>query len=225
MSRVDTTVAVIVASYGDQKWKELSKRAIRSIEHQGADQWIIEHQADGDIASCRNAAAASATAETLVFLDADDELQPGYVQAIRNAYQGPAMYTPRVSYVNKGRAQPPKFWPERPLSQGNWLVIGTAIPRAAFLEVGGFESDIHGYEDWSLWARIWKQTGLQPVKVPQAVYVAHVTPGSRNKRMSRPEQLYWHQRIGNNIFPETYDAPTDAEDRARALHGKGVRQR
>jgi hypothetical protein len=152
--------------------------------------------------------------EFLCFLDADDELADGYIAAMHDAAPTPdfrlgasernLLLTPMVSYVGSGRAARPKFWPEKPLSEGNWLVIGTLVPRVLFREVGGFRDELHGYEDWSLFARCWK-AGAEIVKVPDAVYVAHVRGGSRNRRMSRREQVEQHYAIGRDLFPDLYD--------------------
>jgi glycosyltransferase involved in cell wall biosynthesis len=167
---------------------------------------IVEHQPDGTVASARNTAAERATGSHLIFLDADDELDAGYVAAMQHALTGPdddAMLTPRVSYIVKGRAQTPKFWPEKPLSEGNWMVIGTMLNRERFLRIGGFDSRPHAFEDWSCFARMWKD-GCQPVKVPAAIYRAHWMPGSRNKRLSREEQVTLHYELGREIFPDEY---------------------
>jgi glycosyltransferase involved in cell wall biosynthesis len=199
-----TTFAVLICTYGAQKWADMAQdRAYSSAIGLGMDELILEHQPEGDVATCRNEAAKRATSDMLVFLDADDELHEGYIIAMRKAYVAPAMYTPRVSYVHKGRAQQPKFWPERPLTQGNWMVIGTAVPRISFLRAGGFDAWPHAYEDWALFAKLWK-AGLDPVKVPDAIYRAHVMPASRNKRMSKAEAIRLHYEIGKELFPEDY---------------------
>ena len=216
-------VSVLIACYGDEKWHRLAlRRAFPSTEQQGAHEVIVEYEPDGTIASCRNQAVHQASGDLLVFLDADDELAPGYVSAISAAARHNHLLTPMVSYVHGRKPQLPKFWPEIPLDQGNWLVIGTAVPRDLFLEVGGFEENIHGFEDWSLFARCWK-AGAEITKVPEAVYIAHVSGGSRNRKMGRRTCLYWHQRIGHNVFPEKYEAPTADEDHAMSLSTKTLR--
>jgi glycosyltransferase involved in cell wall biosynthesis len=199
------TIAVIVASYGDDTWNELAwSRAYPSTLDQNADDVIVHHEPDGDIGTCRNNAAERTSTDHLIFLDADDELAPGYVDAMRNAVRDtPTLYAPRVSYVVRGRKQPPKYWPEKPLSEGNWLVIGTMLPRDVFVEVGGFDGRPHAFEDWALFARCWK-AGAEPLKVPRAVYVAHWTPGSRNKKLSREQQVRLHYDLGRDIFPDQY---------------------
>jgi glycosyltransferase involved in cell wall biosynthesis len=205
-------VSVVIASYGDESWVELTRdRAYPSAQNQGAHEVVLVHQPDGSIATARNEGAEKAKGDWLCFLDADDELADGYVEAMKAAERseevpivGPVLLTPAVSYVSSGRRARPKFWPEKPLSEGNWLVIGTLIPRLLFVSVGGFDDSPHAYEDWSIFARCWK-AGAAIVKVPDAVYVAHVRGGSRNRRMSRREQVEQHYAIGRDLFPEVYD--------------------
>lgn len=221
-----TSCSILISTYGDQKWKDLAEsRALPSTVKQGALEVLIKHDPHGTIASVRNELAANAKGSLLIHLDADDELTDGYVDAVRasaNRTSGHTLFAPMVQYVNGRRAQAPKYWPEVPLDVGNWLVIGTAVPRDLFLQVGGFPEAVHGFEDWAGFAKCWK-AGAQIMKVPQAVYRAHVTPNSRNRRMSVAERLYWHQRIGFDVFPEKYEAPTVAEDEARALAGRNLR--
>lgn len=198
--------SVLIATFGSAEWEHLGReRAAASASDQGADEVIVYHDREGTIASTRNCAAENASGDMLIFLDGDDELAPGYVQAMRNkARDEKAMYVPRISYVNPGRRpQPPRYWPEIPLSMGNWLVIGTAVPRRDFLDTGGFSDEHPLYEDWELFAKLWK-TGLQPVKVRQAVYVAHRNPDGRNQSGDAKLRVRTHYNIGRQLFPDEY---------------------
>jgi len=200
------TIAVCVCSYGDESWREIAlSRAVPSVEGQEADELIVVHEPSGDIASCRNHAAESASSQAIIYCDADDELDTGYVAAMRAAVTdtAPVLATPRVSYIVKGRAQHPKFWPEKPLSQGNWMVIGTMVQRDQFLATGGFDARPHAFEDWAVFARLWRD-GARIVKVPAAVYRAHWMPNSRNKRLTREEQVRLHYDLGRELFPDEY---------------------
>lgn len=156
---------------------------------------LLEHQPDGSIASCRNAAAERARGEWLLFLDADDRLAPGYVQAMTQtlpSVNGRSLLTPRVSYVaGRGgyRHRSPTFWPEVDMRGGNWLVIGTLVRRDFFFEVGGFRDFPHGLEDWNLWARC-VRAGATIVKVPGAVYIAHFNKLSKHHQLGRDREAY-----------------------------------
>jgi len=223
-------VSIIIATFGAESWRELAlSRAYPSTLNQGAHEVIVGHDPEGTIASVRNELAEKAEGDWLCFLDGDDELAPDYLYVMERANSMTTfsegkhvLYTPAVSYVTaRGKRATPKIWPECDLSRANWLVIGTLVPRELFLEVGGFE-DYGWSEDWQLWAKCSK-AGARPVKVPEAVYLAHISPSSRNRGQSRTETLYWHQRIGHDVFPELYQALTAQEDERRRLSTSSLR--
>jgi glycosyltransferase involved in cell wall biosynthesis len=216
-------ISICIATCGQARWRALAEtRAIPSAEAQGVEV-VVEHQPDGDVASARNAAARRATGKYVVFLDADDELDAGYVREMEKAIvEVPTLYVPRVSYVNGRRRQMPKYWPEVSLRDGNWLVIGTMLEREAFLGSGGFAPWVELYEDWHLFARMWRD-GAQLVRVPEAIYVAYVTNGSRNRNHEQAFRHYWHQKIGHDVFPDRYQAPTAIEDGRKALFPLSLR--
>lgn len=182
------TFSVIVASYGSEQWQRLgNERALPTAQAQEAHQVIRVHQPDGNIATCRNAGADMATGDWLIFLDADDELRQGYVRAMEVAVsrcaaeRTPLLLTPAVSYVRGRRPQPARFHGECDIAKGNWMVIGTAVPRHLFHTVGGFDDrpDYGAFEDWAFWIKCVK-AGAVPVKVPKAVYIAHHLTDSRH---------------------------------------------
>ena len=196
-------ITVVVATYGNDEWKVLAQRAAASARAQ-ADEVIVVHQPDGTLATARNAGAKQAKGDFLIHLDGDDELEPGYVDAMRAAIvPGVALYAPQVAYVIKGKRQPPKYWREVSLIHGNWLVIGTMLNRHEFLQCGGFK-EWSAYEDYELFARYWRDHHAQIVRVPHAVYRAHWRQGSRNKQMTRQEAVELHYEIGSSLFPEHY---------------------
>ena len=226
------TIAVLISTYGADEWKTLAAgRAFPSAEREQPDEIIVHHDPTGTAAGARNRAAQQSESDWLCFLDADDELGRGFIpamrQSLRTLSRGPhaerVLFTPAVSYVLNGRPQRPKFWPVVPLEQANWLVIGTMISRSLFQEVGGFHDygdppGSNAFEDWATWARCHK-AGARIVKVPRAVYVAHVDFASRHRGASHETRAGWHREIGLDLFPERYAKWTPP--RARARRGRG----
>ncbi len=199
-------VSIIIATYGDDFWRQLAlKRSYSSAINQGAHEIIVGHDEEGTVASVRNELAEKAEGDWLCFLDGDDELAPGYLDAMQRAFEqvslgGSLLLAPAVSYVSmRGKVEPAKFWGECSLTTGNWLVIGTLVEREMFFKVGGFE-EWPIYEDWALWARCWT-AGAVPVKVPEAVYRAHRKPGSRNHSLPRKEVLRVYEEMKAALFP------------------------
>lgn len=187
-------ISILVATYGEDHWREMAlTRAFASAMKQDGDyEVVIEHQRKGDVATSRNRAAKKAAGEWLLFLDADDELAPGFIQHMERAIKrrdGNLLLTPRISYVVRGRHKPPRFWPVCSLKTGNWLIIGTLVPKNTFMEVGGFRPFPHGLEDWNFWSRC-VRSGATIKKVPPAVYIAHHNSESAHHQLAKDRRKY-----------------------------------
>lgn len=200
MALSSVNVSVIVATFGDREWQQMGSRTAK--QH---DAYHV-HLPDGTLAGARNLGAASVPGEWLCFLDADDELGEGYMDAMSAALPtdgGRYLLAPAVAFVGRrGQRKPARIPPRahlRDLRDGNWLVIGTLVQRRVFLEVGGFR-EWPIYEDWCLWQRCWK-AGAEVVEVPAAHYVARVRPSSRNRGPSRVMKLRYHHEIAAANFP------------------------
>lgn len=190
-------VTVIVATYGDPSWRETAQRAVASAQDQAPVLQIHRKT----LHDARNQGAGRARTEWLCFLDADDELTPGYIDAM--AAGTADLRGPAVQYVH-GRRERIRVWPEMDLRDGNYLVIGTLVRRDLFRKVGGFR-DWPLYEDWCLWQRCWS-AGATIEVLPDAVYRAHVRLDSRNRAPDAQERLFWHHEIRRANFPELYQA-------------------
>lgn len=183
-------IGVVIATYGDRaEWAPAVRRAAESVDRQDAGTvGRIWYHGDSDLSSARNAGAealitteADDPVDWLIFLDADDELDDGYVNAMRAAVdQDRAIYRPNtIGVYEDGRTDPePRMIPRSDMKRRNCAVIGTMVPVALFQEVGGFPS-FPQLEDWALW-RLMLAAGAELVDVPDAIYRVHVRDGSRN---------------------------------------------
>ncbi len=201
------SISVIVATYGDRKWFDLGEtRAVPSAFYQGAENIVSAYTEEGTIAFARNVAVEQADGEWLLFLDADDEIAPGYIGAMQRAIEQQPnatrlLFTPAVQTVRPNRTPgPPSFFRQVPLRQANWLVIGTIIHKDLFWEVGGFHEAEHGLEDWALWSKC-ARVGAEVVKVPDAVYRYHANPDSMHRQLWRDKnvQRAAHQRVAAEL--------------------------
>ena len=176
---MDVTIAI--ATYGDDSWRELADgRASASADAQ--DVPVVQvHLPDGTLAQARNEALARVETEFVIFLDADDELAPGYVHHMG---QGTAdLRSPAIAQYMYGNPLGPSFMPKvfqhtKPctaecLRYGNWMVIGTAARAQLVRDVGGWE-EFPWSEDWALWAKCW-HAGATVEPIHRAVYIAHVS--------------------------------------------------
>lgn len=199
-------VTCVVATYGDLSWQKLAgERAVPSAEALGVP--VVQTHGT-TLHGCRNAGLEQVATEWVVFLDADDELEPGYFQAM---IAGAAnVRAPSVRYIRGGNARPPAM-PRVAghthtcvadcLTQGNWLVVGSAAPAELVRKVGGWR-DFPWSEDWDLWLRC-HLAGATFEAIPQAVYRAHVRPGSRNRSVTQDQRLAAHRAIeaANGLLP------------------------
>jgi glycosyltransferase involved in cell wall biosynthesis len=149
----------------------------------------------------RNDALELVDTEWICYLDADDELESGYFEAMAAGtadVRGPA-----VRYVQGGIAVSPAGMPRvwghthlcegTCLTAGNWLVVGSLVRADLVAKVGGWR-DFPIYEDWDLWLRCYL-AGATFEACPAAVYRAHARWGSRNRAPSQAEKLAAHRAI------------------------------
>lgn len=137
--------------------------------------------------AARNAGARAASSPALVFLDADDLLMPGFLAAVMPAFEetGGKVYTDW--FKNDGRPDSPmsiftavEFRCEQILDRMGH-VMTCLIPKAAHDQVGGFNEDLPGWEDWDYLIKIHAQAGVCGVRVPQALTVYRFTMGTRRE--------------------------------------------
>jgi hypothetical protein len=184
-------------SEGYKKWFPLGRRAMLSVSGQPADAIRIH----GDsLASARNQAGHDAWTEWLIFLDADDELSPGYVEAmLKAAESGGDIFKPATLGVVDGvEDDEPVMIPKRDLLRSNHIVIGAMVRRELFEAAGGFR-ELPSLEDWDLWLRLVLEFDAEVVEVPDAVYRVHVQPDSRNQNVKAHREAY--VEITNRAWP------------------------
>ena len=194
-------MAVGVATFGDDNWNRMGGRAMTtSAVNQGVlcmkSTWRHVH-ADS-LGEARNEAAEvlSMSSDYIVFLDADDRLAPGYMQAmyrkIRDHKGGPAIFRPSTLGVYEGglvEDDAPVMIPRTNMANANCVIIGAACPLPLFEDVGGFDVGLPALEDWDLWIRM-ILAGAEVVDVPEAVYRVGVTSDSRNKKVESHRRAY-----------------------------------
>lgn len=192
-------VSVIVGVFGDESWSALAhERAIPSAEGQAP----VVFSRGESLADCRNRGAERAESEWLLFLDADDELAPGAVDALARASGD--LRIPATSYVRRGIPAEPMFWPQNDIRDTNYLVVSTLIRRDLFWEVGGFQ-DCLCYEDWLLFGAAVK-SGATVEQVPGAVLRVHVNPRSLHRGgSSRAFKQRAHEQVRRMVWPELYE--------------------
>lgn len=174
------TVSVIVGTFGDDEWKKMAEKAMASARAQSVQPDFLIHSHAVDLATARNEGANMCQSKWLIFLDADDTLDPEYVKEMLVDDPSTLRQPATLGVYPDGTTDPEaNMIPERPLTQSNFMVIGTMCLREQFLAVGGFDPSLPVLEDWDLWLRITRAGGVIG-KRPKAIYRVGVNPGSRN---------------------------------------------
>jgi glycosyltransferase involved in cell wall biosynthesis len=141
------------------------------------DRVIVIHQPNAGPAAARNRGASAATSEFLVFLDADDTIEPEFVRTLAAAIEADHERG-RVSHAYcqevltdqaSGTWRVPE-WDPMLLMVTNLHPITTLVRRRCFEEVGGFDASLGGlYEDWDLWLRF-AARGWRGVRVREPLF-------------------------------------------------------
>jgi hypothetical protein len=198
----------VVATFGDISWIELARsRAIPSAEALGLE---VVHVHGDTLHGARNLGLGMVGTEFVVHLDADDELVPGFVEAMATGTAD--VRAPSVQYVRNGRAKHP-YVPQVPghthqceaacLVDGNWLVVGSAARTELLRDVGGWR-DWPMFEDFDLWQRC-HLAGASMEPIHRAIYRAHARPDSRNRAPSQEVRLKVHHDIVRANMPWRYE--------------------
>lgn len=196
-------VTVICGTFGPERWIRLArKRARPSALEQGVP-FIHEHA--NTLAQARNKALAQVETEFVLCCDADDLLEPGYIDAMAKGTAD--VRCPSVRMVFPTRTNPtgiPRVASHEHactaecLRYGNWVLIASVV-RTEIAKQVGWEEWIWS-EDWAFWARCWVAGATFEV-IPEAVYQKYWYGNSRN-RMPGGRAYREHRKMEKAIWPD-----------------------
>jgi glycosyltransferase involved in cell wall biosynthesis len=139
----------------------------------------VIHQQNMGLPAARNRGAAGTASEYLVFLDADDWIEPEFVKQLAEAVREEGGPAGEVSHgycqerlVEKGTGiwRVPDWDPVLMLIT-NLHPVTALIRRECFEAVGGFTEEMKGgYEDWDLWIKF-VERGWRGVRVREPLFV------------------------------------------------------
>jgi glycosyltransferase involved in cell wall biosynthesis len=148
-------------------------------------------QPNAGMAAARNAGARLATSEYLYFLDDDDLVFPGALAWLADELER----QPEAAFASGDReyfsAEPPALKPGRfeweAAERLAFVCFNTIaspgqvlIRRRAFADVGGFDQEIWGSDDWDLWLRLLERHRGRLSRRPVLAYRQHANNASRN---------------------------------------------
>jgi GT2 family glycosyltransferase len=166
---------------------------------------VVAADRNGGPAAARNLGLRHARGELVALLDADDRWAPEYLQEMVAAYDRASAEEPvglvccdarlegpdgPLPGTYRERIGAPEHVDVETLLRGNVVFVSALAPRAAVLEVGGFDERTFGSEDHDLWLKL-AERGLRIVVVPKALATYRVTAGSVSSsaaRMARTAQ-------------------------------------
>jgi len=174
-------VSIVVATFGDNSWINIADNfALASAKGHFWNTPIVRVHGGSTLAEARNAAADLVRTEWICFLDADDELYPGYFDEMEKATGD--LRVPRLFFDGEQGWHEPFDLTQRDMDFGNPCPIGTLIRTSMFEDVGGFWEE-PAYEDWSLFRRAWLLGAT--IEHTDAKYYAY-NLGGRNSSVTDP---------------------------------------
>lgn len=200
---------IVISTFGNFKWQLLAQeRAIPSAKSFGLP---VVYNHGETLHDARNMGLASVTTEFVVFLDADDELVPGFFEHM--AKVDGDLRPPSINHVYERVTFMPQVVGQKGvhkhtcvgecLTEGNWLVVGTVARTELIQRVGGWK-EWGNWEDWELWLRCWL-AGATITPVPKAVYKAYSTASGRNKAKTHEENMKIYHDIRRANLPHLYE--------------------
>jgi glycosyltransferase involved in cell wall biosynthesis len=117
---------------------------------------VVDTGGRGSIGHARNAGVEAATAPLILFLDADDMLMPPALSAMLKAYHEVGgekyVYCDWLD-VSPGSVEAKSSKPYEQNSLRGMHPISCLMERGRILQIGGFDEDIKGWEDWDFFIR------------------------------------------------------------------------
>ncbi len=147
---------------------------VRAIDRLDWPRTRVLRQENRGLPGARNAGIAGARGHYVVPLDADDELAPGYLEALHAALDR----EPGAAYAHCWAelfGDVGAVWTTRPFNPYQLLVSNSVLGcvllrRAAWEAVGGYDETLTaGNEDWELWIRL-LEAGWGQVQVRQPLF-------------------------------------------------------
>lgn len=174
----------------------------------------IIRQKNAGLATARNAGLRRAETPYLIVLDADDRLRPGALNALRV----PLDANPRLGFAYgithffgdwQGEMAMPPYHPYKLLYRH--MIGSTALFRQELLrDVGGFDADFRGYEDWEFWVHALAH-GWLGVRVDEVTF-DYRKHGTSMVTGARSEYRRWYRQLRDK------HADLYARDRELARH-------
>lgn len=173
----------------------------------------VIHQANRGLPGARNRGARETDGELLVFLDADDWIEPRFVESLTRALRDAEASGPPASHaycqerlveLGTGVWRVPE-WDPQLLMITNLHPVTALVRRECFERARGFDESMRsGYEDWDLWLRM-HEKGFRGVRVAEPLFVwRRHSPETMVMRVIHDHESLFRRIMANHR--ELYDA-------------------
>ena len=134
-------------------------------------------------AGARNAGIRAARGTYILPLDADDTIEPTYMEkAVRILYENPSVGVVYCRADLFGEQSGPWYLPDyslRAMLQDNIVFVTSMFRREDWERVGGFNTNMHaGMEDYDFWLSI-LELDREVVQIPEVLFHYRIKPKSR----------------------------------------------
>ena len=150
----------------------------------------VVHQQNAGVSAARNKAIQIAKGTYILPVDADDKINPLYIEhAVSAMKENVRVVGSRAEYfgAKQGEWRLPNYTPER-LAQRNMIHISSLFRKADWEQVGGFcEEEIYR-EDWSFWLSI-MELGGEYVRLDEVGLYYRVLPHSRRTKAKTQKRI------------------------------------
>jgi glycosyltransferase involved in cell wall biosynthesis len=194
---VTPTYSVIITAYNEEEYIAGAIRSVLAQTHDDFELIVVDdgstdgtaaalqayetdprvtviRQSNMGLSAARNTGIEASRGERIAFLDSDDLLMPGYLEAIDHAFKvlpnAGFVYTDAWSLQAStgrfyrasamSRQHPPDDPPRDPveflrlLMHGNFIFVSATVNRSALEQVGDFSTSLTACEDYDLWIRL-----------------------------------------------------------------------
>ncbi|MDQ6695223.1 MAG: glycosyltransferase family 2 protein [Chloroflexota bacterium] len=201
----------------------------------------MRHSTNRGLAAARNSGIKNSTGPLLLPLDADDKLDPRYLEKTVHALASqPDRHAAFADFLGFGaREQTINFRIKdvKEMLRGQWIPgPGTLMRRVLWEEVGGYceAKELHsGNEDWDFWIGV-AENGLNVAHLPEPLYCYRIHRESMSTRQryteyatrrfvyTRHRKLFDHYRMKHLFLGEGYRRSIEASW-SRREWGRAVR--
>jgi glycosyltransferase involved in cell wall biosynthesis len=193
-------IEVIIVNDGSTDEYVLNK--LKSLE--SIDFVKIIHTENGGPSKARNIGVKNSSGQFILPLDADDQIDPDYISSCVTILKNNKNISPVYCDTNhvgeiRGPEKRPEWTFER-LKQGPFIVNCSMFHKNAFDEVGGYDEELKGWEDYDLWIRMAKK-GYEGKRIPKFLftYFHHEKDGTVSTEANVNQQELYNKIMSKNF--------------------------